>query len=124
VRRRCISGFLLWLDTTPTLPLKEDARYNPQTMNEPELDANIQGLRAQLDEVDREIVLMLNRRVRLVHELATIKGEAGIPLYDPKREEEILRRIAEENPGPIYDSTVREIFELIMHRIRDLEASH
>ena len=93
-------------------------------MNEPELDANIQNLRAQLDEVDREIVLMLNRRVRLVHELATIKGEAGIPLYDPKREEEILRRIAEENPGPIYDSTVREIFELIMHRIRDLEASH
>ncbi len=124
MRRRYISGFLLGLDTTPPLPLKEDERYNPQTMNEPELDANIQGLRAQLDEVDREIVLMLNRRVRLVHELATIKGEAGIPLYDPKREEEILRRIAEENPGPIYDSTVREIFELIMHRIRDLEASH
>jgi chorismate mutase len=45
-----------------------------------------------------------------------------MPLYDPKREEEILQRVAKENPGPIYDATMREIFEIIMHRIRDIES--
>jgi 3-deoxy-7-phosphoheptulonate synthase/chorismate mutase len=91
-------------------------------MDESELNANIQGLRAQLDEVDVEIVRTLNKRALLVQELAAVKGEAEVALYDPKREEEILQRVAEENAGPIYDTTMREIFETIMHRIRDLES--
>ena len=45
----------------------------------------------------------------------------GVALFDPRREEEILRRVAEINEGPIYDTSMRDIFELIMHRIRDLE---
>jgi chorismate mutase len=93
-------------------------------MGEPALNARIQSLRDQLDEIDVEIVRTLNERARLLHDLATIKGEAGAQLFDPQREEEILQRVAEENPGPIYDSTMREIFAVIMHRIRDIEAQH
>ena len=29
--------------------------------------------------------------------------------------------MVDRNPGPIYDSSMRDIFELILHRIRDLE---
>ena len=94
------------------------------TMDELASNARIQSLRDQLDEIDVEIVQTLNERARLLHDLATVKGEAGAQLYDPKREEEILQRVAEENPGPIYDSTMREIFAVIMHRIRDIEAQH
>jgi chorismate mutase len=91
-------------------------------MNTRKSDTNIQSLRAQLDEVDREFVRALNKRARVVQELAALKREAGVSLYDPKREEEILQRVAKENPGPIYDTTMREIFEIIMHRIRDIES--
>ena len=104
------------------LPVEESKLYNLQTMDEPELNDNIQRLRAQLDEVDRQIVRTINQRALLVQELAAVKGEAGVALYDPKREEEILQRVAEENAGPIYDATLRGIFEIIMHRIRDLES--
>ncbi len=90
-------------------------------MENAETEARINELRSQVDEVDRELIRILNERARIVQELVAIKGEAGKPLFDPKREEEILRRVAEENEGPIYDSTMREIFELILHRIRDLE---
>jgi chorismate mutase-like protein len=83
--------------------------------------AKIEELRSRVDEVDQELIRILNERARIVQELGKIKTEAGKPLFDPKREEEILRRVAEENEGPIYDSSMREIFELIMHRIRDLE---
>ena len=86
------------------------------------MNLQVQRLRDQLDEVDRDMVRALNERARLVQELAILKREVGVPLFDPKREEEILQRIAEENPGPIYDSTMREIFETIMHRIRDIES--
>ncbi len=84
-------------------------------------DARIEELRSRVDEVDRELIRILNERARIVQEMVTIKGEAGKPLFDPRREEEILRRVAEQNEGPIYDSSMREIFELILHRIRDLE---
>ena len=85
------------------------------------MEARVRDIRERVDRVDRELVRILNERARLVQEVVSVKAEAGKPLFDPKREEEILRRVAEENEGPIYDSSMREIFELILHRIRDLE---
>ena len=81
----------------------------------------IEDLRNRVDEVDRELIRFLNERARIVQEIHALKTEAGKPLFDPRREEEIFRRVAERNEGPIYDTTMREIFELILHLIRDLE---
>ncbi len=81
----------------------------------------IEDLRSRVDEVDRELIRILNERARIVQEIVTIKAEAGKPLFDPRREEEILQKVAQENEGPIYNTSMREIFELILHRIRDLE---
>lgn len=90
-------------------------------MGDAETGARVRELRERVDEVDGELVRILNERARLVQEIVATKAEAGRPLFDPRREEEILRRVAEMNEGPIYDSSMREIFELILHRIRDLE---
>jgi len=92
-------------------------------MDTPEVDATIRSLRDRLDVLDGQLVRALNERARLVHELAAIKAEAGVQLFDPKREAEMLQRVASENPGPIYDATLQEIFEVIMHRTRDVETS-
>jgi chorismate mutase len=81
----------------------------------------IEDLRGRVDEVDRELIRILNERARIVQEMVAIKAEAGKPLFDPRREEEILQKVAEQNEGPIYDTSMREIFELILHRIRDME---
>src|SRR5918996_6448607 len=79
------------------------------------------GLKERGEEVDQELIQALSERARIVQEIMDLKAEAGAPIYDPKREEEILRRVVDRNPGPIYDSSMRDIFELILHRIRDLE---
>jgi chorismate mutase len=90
-------------------------------MADTEMQQKVQELRERVDEVDRELIRALSERARIVQEIMTLKAEAGAPVYDPKREEEILRRVVESNPGPIYDSSMRDIFEIILHRIRDLE---
>ncbi|MDQ4127183.1 MAG: chorismate mutase [Actinomycetota bacterium] len=90
-------------------------------MTDADLQAKVQELRERVDAVDRELIRALNERARVVQEIATLKAEAGIPIFDPKREEEILQRAVAYNEGPIYDSSMRDIFELILHRIRDLE---
>lgn len=90
-------------------------------MDNSEMQGKVQELRDRVDEVDRELIRALNERARIVQEIMAIKSEAGTSIYDPKREEEILQRVVEMNPGPIYDSSMRDIYELILHRIRDLE---
>ncbi len=90
-------------------------------MDEADTQSRIEDLRSRVDEVDRELIRILNERARIVQEIVAIKAEAGKPLFDPRREEEILQKVAAQNEGPIYDTSMREIFELILHRIRDLE---
>ena len=90
-------------------------------MDNADTQGRIEELRSRVDEVDRDLIRILNERARIVQEIVGIKAGVGKPLFDPKREEEILRKVAEVNEGPIYDSSMREIFELILHRIRDLE---
>ena len=90
-------------------------------MADTEIQERVKELRERVDEVDQELILALSERARIVQEIMAIKARAGAPVYDPKREEEILQSVVERNPGPIYDSSMRDIFELILHRIRDLE---
>ena len=90
-------------------------------MADAEMRDRVEALRERVDEVDQDLVRALNERARIVKEIMMLKAEAGAPVYDPKREEEILRRVVEWNEGPIYDSSMRDIFEIILHRIRDLE---
>jgi chorismate mutase len=90
-------------------------------MEDAESQEKVRELRERVDQVDRELIRALNERARIVQEIMALKTEAGAAVYDPRREEEILQRVVEENTGPIYDSSMRDIFELILHRIRDLE---
>ena len=90
-------------------------------MADAETQAKVRELRERVDEVDSQLIRALSERAQIVQDLTRIKAEAGVPIFDPKREEEILQKVVEQNPGPIYDSSMREIFELILHRIRDLE---
>jgi 3-deoxy-7-phosphoheptulonate synthase/chorismate mutase len=90
-------------------------------MKDADAQERVRELRERVDEVDRELIRALNERARIVQEIMALKAESGAPVYDPRREEEILQRVVEQNEGPIYDSSMRDIFGLILHRIRDLE---
>lgn len=78
-------------------------------------------LRKKIDAVDKEIVHLLNERAKIVLELKDLKLDKEISLYDPKREEEILSNVVRNNEGPLFDDTVRDLFERIIHVIRTLE---
>ncbi len=50
--------------------------------------------RERIDEVDRRIVALLNERTNIVEEIGRIKGEAQLPVYEPKREDQVFHNIA------------------------------
>lgn len=58
-------------------------------------EARIAELRAAIAAADRELIEVLERRLRLAGEIGEIKRRAGRPVMDPAREAEVVRRAAE-----------------------------
>ena len=90
--------------------------------NEPsaEARAQIDGHRARIDEIDRQLVRLLNERAGESLAIRALKPSVHWGLYDPKREEEIFANVARCNEGPLYAENLREIYEAILHVMKEL----
>jgi chorismate mutase len=67
--------------------------------------------RMQIEALDRQLIALLAERVALGRRTATLKRAAGMPILDPQREAEVIRRAvttAREHALP--EEAVREIF--------------
>jgi chorismate mutase-like protein len=77
--------------------------------------------RAQIDRIDAELLRLLNCRARLASEIGALKRSAGLPICDPSREVEVLRRLRQNNPGPLDEMSVARLFRSIMRESRRLQ---
>jgi len=85
-----------------------------------EAQARIAALRQRIDDVDARIVALLNERARYSLEIRGLKPQVHWGLYDPKREEEIFANLAEHNEGPLYAENLREIYEAVLHVMKEM----
>jgi len=81
---------------------------------------SIDELRAGIDEIDCRVVELLNDRAKLALQIRALKPAAKLGLYDPKREEEIFAKLAACNKGPLYGDNLREIYEAVLHVMKEL----
>ena len=77
--------------------------------------------RERIDDVDRRILDLLNERTRTVEEIGLIKQSAQLPVYEPKREDQVFRNIAEHNRGPLTTEAAKRIFERIIDEMRKIQ---
>jgi chorismate mutase len=77
--------------------------------------------RARIDDLDRELVVLLNRRTRMVEEIGRAKQAAGLPVYEPRREDEVYLNALAHNHGPMSADALRRIFERIIDEMRSLQ---
>ncbi|HRP76367.1 MAG TPA: prephenate dehydratase [Rhodocyclaceae bacterium] len=75
-------------------------------------------LRNNIDRLDQEILERLADRARNAQRIGEIKQGN---LYRPEREAQVLRRLAEANPGPLPDQAVQRVFREIMSACLALE---
>ena len=57
--------------------------------------AALSRCRMEIEDLDRRLVSLLADRVTLGLETARLKRAAGLPILDPQREAEVIRRSAE-----------------------------
>jgi chorismate mutase-like protein len=77
--------------------------------------------RERIDDVDRRIVALLNERTNIVEEIGRIKGEAQLPVYEPKREDQVFSNITGSNSGPLSNEAAKRIFERIIDEMRKIQ---
>jgi 3-deoxy-7-phosphoheptulonate synthase/chorismate mutase len=77
---------------------------------DPEHDPVVRELRERITEVDHAILEAANARLELVRRLREHKLAQGWDFLDPGREERLLDALAKDNPGPLGDEAVRQLF--------------
>jgi chorismate mutase len=85
---------------------------------------SIEELRSRIDVIDEQLVRLLNVRVACAVEVGRLKHEAGLPIYQPDREAQVLtavRKSATELSGPLTAEAVVRIFERIIDEARRAE---
>jgi chorismate mutase len=80
----------------------------------------IEELREGIDQLDCKIVQLLNDRAKLALDIRELKPQVNWGLYDPKREEQIFTNLSQCNDGPLYADNLREIYETILHVMKEL----
>ncbi len=81
----------------------------------------LDGLRREIDRVDRSILTLLNERYELVKKVGEWKKARNAPVYVPEREKALLDKLQQLNPGPMRNDTLTAIYREIMSGARLLE---
>ncbi|MEL6614804.1 MAG: chorismate mutase [Bacteroidota bacterium] len=76
--------------------------------------------RDRIDAIDRVVCALLHERMRCAHAIGTIKHHLDVPVYAPRREEDVLRN-ASAVEGALPETVVRRLFERIIDETRTLE---
>ncbi|HYE34532.1 prephenate dehydratase [Methylocaldum sp.] len=86
-------------------------------------DTSLLHLRKEIDAIDDRILELLNQRAHCAQQVANIKTAAGEVdcFHRPEREAEVLRRIAENNRGPLSREAVTRFFRELMSECLALE---
>jgi len=81
----------------------------------------LSDLRRKIDELDDQILDLLNRRAEIVIQIGKEKEKRKMGFFAPDREEEIHRRLASLNRGPLPNEILYAIYREILSGCLSLE---
>jgi len=101
---------------------KTDSERMVVTESDTEIEGELASLRGRIDEIDREILALLNRRASCVQRVGDLKqgGRRG-PIYVAARERDLVRALVDANEGPFPNAGIPHVFREIISATRSLE---
>ncbi|MGA2135648.1 MAG: chorismate mutase [Bryobacteraceae bacterium] len=83
--------------------------------------AALEEYRVAIDAVDLRLLELLNERTRVVENIGRVKRAAKLPIYEPKREDQVFENVTTHNHGPLTPEAVKRIFERIIDEMRTIQ---
>jgi chorismate mutase-like protein len=81
----------------------------------------LEGYRREIDDLDVKILQLLNARTSIVEKIGQVKEAASMPVYEPRREDQVFRNVLASNTGPLSPEAVKRLFERIIDEMRTLQ---
>jgi len=118
---------IIWISVKITLT-KSYIVSNTQLTKGVEFDKQIkmnaqelENLRKKIDTLDENILKLLNQRAKIAFKVGALKSKNNLNFWDPKREQEIFKRIEKLNTGPLPNQALFSIFHEIITATRELQ---
>ncbi len=86
-----------------------------------ELARALRSSRQRIDAIDDQIVKLLNERAVVVRQVGLVKKRFHAPASAPGREEQVLRRTADQAHAPLGPEAVRKIYQTILTEMTLME---
>jgi chorismate mutase len=96
-------------------------RRGPPSGKRQALVADIEALRDEIDRLDERLVDLLSQRAGCALEIGRIKRILDMEIYQPAREDAVLRHVRGVNQGPLDGDAIARLFERIIDEARRLE---
>ena len=77
--------------------------------------------RTEIDAIDREVVSLFERRMQVVMEVARIKKENGMSIFDASREKEVIAKVQSYLMDEGLKEELREVYETLMKVSKDYQ---
>ena len=77
--------------------------------------------RTQIDDLDEQIVDLISRRAEAARAIGLLKRGLALPIYEPKREQEVFEHVRTINRGPLTDTEMLHVYERIIDVMRSLQ---
>uniref|UniRef100_A0A7C4AQJ0 Bifunctional chorismate mutase/prephenate dehydratase n=1 Tax=Desulfomonile tiedjei TaxID=2358 RepID=A0A7C4AQJ0_9BACT len=74
----------------------------------------IEAIRNQIDEIDKELLRLINKRALHAMAIADLRSSRQSSNFSPEREIAILKELASSNPGPLSRSAIASVFSEII----------
>lgn len=81
----------------------------------------LEQCRKEIDEIDRELLALFERRMDVAVRVANYKKENNLPIYDEERESKIIKKNVDNLKNKHYDLIARRFFLSIMELSRSLQ---
>ena len=78
-------------------------------------------LRRRIDDLDEALVRLLSARAACALEIGREKKAAGMEIYQPSREADVLSHVQRINTGPLDNGAIKRLFERVIDEARRLE---
>ncbi len=82
---------------------------------------SVSELRAQVDEINMQLLDLLTRRAKVVSEIGKLHTNMGVAHYDPSREAQMLTTLEQANKGPFSNETIKALFREIFRASLEME---
>lgn len=85
---------------------------------------NLETLREEIDVIDKQIVTLLEKRMKVVEGVAQYKERNHVPVLDTSREADVLHKNKKYVENREYITFVEDVFKTIMESSKEFQREY